>query len=154
MSRLTNLRMWIVVLLLAAAAGWFLLPQAPAERALVMPRRDAWAVPRLPRRAVDNATVALAATAPFWGVAGPPAAAAGAVAAVPEDTSWRIAAVFGSTSRRGVLISFAAQGKPPQRLFAGDKLPSGHLITRVDEREVCVRIGSKNYRLGVERREF
>jgi hypothetical protein len=139
-------------MLLSAAAGWFLLPQEQIGQTLVMPRRDAWSVPPLPRRAVENATVALAATAPYWGAQGQAEKAASS-APQPEDPRWRIAAVFGSASRRGVLVSFSAEGKAPQRLFVGDALPSGHRITRIDERELCVRLGNKNYRLGVERRE-
>lgn len=152
MNRLTSPRLWAVVLLLSAAAGWLFLPQLPADQALVMPRRDAWVMPPLPRRTVENATVALVAAASFWGEAAR-SSSASATEPEPEDPRWRIAAVFGSASQRGVLISFSAQGKPLQRLFVGDALPGGYRITRIDEREVCVRLGRKNYRLGVERRE-
>lgn len=152
MTQLTNPRWWIVLMLSSAAAGWFLLPQAAGDQALVMPRRDAWVLPALPRRTVENATVVMAATAPFWGALSR-AGLAGSAAPATEDPRWRIAAVFGSAARRGVLISFFAESKPLQRLFVGDTLPSGHRISRIGEREICVRIGNKNYRLGVEARE-
>jgi hypothetical protein len=61
--------------------------------------------------------------------------------------------VFGSATKRGVLISYRDETRPPQRLAVGEKLPGGYLITNIEEREVCVRLGNKNYRLGVERIE-
>jgi len=76
-----------------------------------------------------------------------------APAAVEEDPRWRVAAVFGGELKRGALIVFEQASKQPQRLFAGDKLPSGHRIVRITEREVCIQVGTKTYRLGVERRE-
>jgi hypothetical protein len=69
------------------------------------------------------------------------------------DPRWRLAGIFGRGAERGVLVAFSAAGKPPQRLHAGDTLPSGHRIERIEEREICIRIGSRLYRLGVERVE-
>jgi hypothetical protein len=141
------------MLLLAGTAGWVLWPQYSAGPVLVAPRRDAWALAALPRRAVENSAIVIAATAPFWGA---PTKAAAASAPPPPppppppEPRWRIAAVFGQAAKRGVLITFAADARPPQRLFVGDKLPGGYLVTNIEEREVCVLVGKKSYRLGVE----
>jgi hypothetical protein len=139
------------MLLLAAAAGWIIWPQSSPGPVLVAPRHDAWTLPALPRRAAENSAVVIAITAPFWGA---PIKAAAASAPPPPppppEPRWRIAAVFGHVAKRGVLITFAADAKPPQRLFVGDKLPGGYQVTNIEEREICVLLGKKSYRLGVE----
>ncbi len=151
MSAPRRSRTWLWLFVLAALAGWLMAPSQQPGRALVMPRRDAWKLPALPPRPDDNDAVVLAATAPFWGAVESKAVAASG--AVVEDRRWRIAGIFGEASRRGVLVTFAAPDRPPQRLFAGDKLPSGDRIVSVGERELCVRLGRRSYRLGVERIE-
>jgi hypothetical protein len=140
------------MLLAAAGAGWLFLPQPTIGPALVAPRRDVWTLPVLPRRMLENSAVVIAATAPFWGVVVQPATTA-AIAPPPEEPRWRIAAVFGDVIKRGVLIQYVTEVRPPLRLFVGDKLPGGYLITNIEEREICVLLGKKNYRLGVERIE-
>jgi hypothetical protein len=150
-TRLPTVRTWALMCAAAALVGWWSAPVDAPEPAIVKPRRDDWLLPDLPRRAVENAAVVAAAAAPFWGSAA--LAPATAASAPPEDPRWRIAAVFGDASRRGVLVVFEQEGRPAARLYAGDKLPSGHVITSVREREVCVQVGNKSYRLGVERRE-
>lgn len=138
------------MLLLAAVAGWMAWPQPIPGPMLVAPRRDAWVLPTLPRRALENSTIVIAATAPFWGAPVQAAAAAAASAPPPPEPRWRVAAVFGEAAKRGVLITFDADARPQQRLFVGDKLPGGYLITNIEEREICVLLGKKSYRLGVE----
>jgi len=61
--------------------------------------------------------------------------------------------VFGRGREAGVLILHSAPDKPPERLRVGEALPSGHRIVSIGERDVCVRIDKKTYRLGVERRD-
>ena len=143
--------LWAVLAAASAVLGWFVLPSAPERQNLVTARRDAWNLPPLPRREVEAVSIIAVAAAPFWGtaikVAPDPAAAA-----PPEDRRWRIAAIFGGASQRGVLIVFNAEGKPPLRLFAGDRLPSGDRIVSIGDRELCVRLSNnKTYRMGVER---
>jgi hypothetical protein len=144
----TNQRTFSVTLAAAAMVGWWLAPVPEATPALVKPRQDGWRLPALPR-AVDQSTVAaVVAGAPYWGRA---AAAPVAQATAPVDPRWRIAAVYGVGADRGALIQFAQADRPPQRVRVGDKLPSGHPIVEINHREICIRIGSKTYRLGVER---
>ena len=132
----------------AALIGWWLAPLPEAAPALVKARGEAWSLPPLPR-VFDQTRLAVGVLdAPYWG---PRAAAAAVVADALPDTRWRVAATYGQGRERGVLVEFYAEGKAPLRLKAGDSLPSGHRIVRIDEREVCIRIGSRDYRLGVER---
>ena len=152
MTRLPALRSWVLMGAAASILGALAVPSEPIEPTLVKPRRDGWLLPALPRPMVDNAAAAEANIAPYWGIAA--TAATAAVNAPTDDPRWRIAAIFGTTTRRGVLIVFEQANRPPQRLYAGDKLPSGHLITRITEREACVQLGKKSYKLGVERREL
>ena len=136
----------------AAAAvllGWVFAPTPEPAPALVKPRRDTWTLVPLPRLLNQTALAAEVMGAPYWGAQ---ATGAGAAQAAPTlDPRWRVAAIYGSRSERAVLIVYAAEGKPPQQLHVGDQLPSGHRIVRVDEREICVQIGARSYRLGVER---
>jgi hypothetical protein len=88
-------------------------------------------------------------SANFWGAS---AAAAAALAAAPSaDPRWRIAAVYGAGKDRATLIQFLAKDKQALHLRVGDSLPSGHRIVTIGDRDVCVQIGRKAYRLGVER---
>jgi hypothetical protein len=131
----------------AAVLGWFLAPQPEPAAALVKVRNDRWELPALPRVFDQTTLAANVLGAPYWGA---PLSAAVA-SAPPADPRWRLAGIFGQGQERGVLIEFIAEGRSPLRLRAGDALPSGHRIERIDEREVCVRIGARLYRLGVER---
>jgi len=138
----------VMGLVLAAALGAALVPLPPPTQALVGARREDWSVPPLPSRQDGSARLAGILAAGYWGSA---VQAAEAPPPPPEDTRWRIAAVFRAGSETGVLIEYGASGKPPQRLRLGDALPSGHRIVEVGERDVCVMVGKKKLRLGVER---
>jgi hypothetical protein len=134
---------------LAAVTGWFLVPPPQPPAALVQPRGDAWVLPVLPRAADQTTLAATVLSAPYWGVTAP--AAAAAAGGAPVDNRWRIAATYGKGSQRGLLVEFSAPGRSPAFLKTGDTLPSGHRIVRIDDAEVCVQIGSRQYKLGVER---
>ena len=140
-------RAWLAVSAVAAVAGWVGAPEADTRTALVQPRRDRWELAPLPRRPDQTSLAATVAGAAFWGDAGKTAVAATAA----EDPRWRIAAVYGQGRQRGALIVFAAPDKPPLRLQVGDNLPSGHRITSIGERDVCIQIGQQTRRMGVQR---
>lgn len=131
----------------AAVVGWFLVPPPEPAAALVKPRSERWELPALPRVFDQTTLAANVLGAPYWG--GP--ANPGVVSAPLADPRWRLAGIYGQGRERGVLVEFVADGKPPLRLRVGDALPSGHRIEKIEEREVCVRIGPRLYRLGVER---
>lgn len=145
-----NAGFWMRVGWLAAAAailGWFLVPALDADSTLVKGRDDRWELPALPRVFDQTSLAANVLAAPYWGAQPSLANPAAPVA----DPRWRVAGIFGDGTRRAVLIEFLVEGKAPLRLGVGDALPSGHRIERIDEREVCIRIGTRLYRLGVER---
>ena len=131
----------------AAATAWWLAPLPEPGAALVKPSGERWELPALPRVFDQTTLAANVLSAPYWG--GPVEARVAAAPAV--DSRWRLAGIYGQGRERGVLVEFLAEGKPPLRLSTGDTLPSGHRIERIEEREVCVRIGARLYRLGVER---
>ena len=136
-------------LLVAAALGWLLAPEDDASTALVQVRRDDWVLPELPRKPDMVGTALAVVTSPIFGVE----PQAGVAAAAPEDTRWRLAGIFRRGAERTALISFAAPGKEALRLRTGESLPSGHKIIKIDDSEVCVQIGKRTFRLGVEYRE-
>lgn len=131
----------------AAVVGWFLAPPPDPSTTLVKGSADRWELPVLPRVFDQTSLAANVLAAPYWGAQ----ATLAAPAAPPADPRWRVAGIFGQGRERAVLIEFLVEGKPPLRLRAGDALPSGHRIERIEEREVCIRIGPRLYRLGVER---
>ena len=132
--------------LMAAGLGWFLAPAEQVEKPLVQLRRDAWNLPELPRKP-DQVVQGLAVvTSPIFGAE----PQSGPAATAPEDNRWRVAGVYRSGTERKVLISFMAPGKQSLRLGVGDTLPSGHRITKIDDSEVCMQIGKKSFRLGVQ----
>lgn len=148
MSTVHALRPWWIAAAIAGLLGWWLVPMPDAPPNLVKPRQDSWRLPSLPRRVDQTSTAALVSGAGYWGMA---AAAPTLIAAPVEDPRWRLAAVYGVGSERGALVEFLAAGKAAQRLRVGDALPSGHRIVAIGERDICVLIGRKSFRLGVER---
>lgn len=151
MTSLPTWRGWLVICALALVLGWLLAPSAPAPVELIKARRDDWQLAPLPRRLDQTSLAANAFAASYWGAAA--ATPASVTEAPPPDTRWRIAAVFGSGGDAGAMLVFEAVGKPPQIVRRGDELPGGYKIESIGERDVCVRVGKKVYRLGVERRE-
>lgn len=149
MSAGTGLRNWVMAATVAGLVGWWLAPLPEPVPSLVKPRQDTWRLAPLPRRADQTSTAAMVNSANFWGAS---AAAAAALAAAPSaDPRWRIAAVYGAGKDRATLIQFLAKDKQALHLRVGDSLPSGHRIVTIGDRDVCVQIGRKAYRLGVER---
>lgn len=140
-------RPWAILAIAAALVGWWLAPLPEPATLLVKPRQDSWRLAPLPRRIDQTSTAALVSAAGYWGAQ----AAVAASASLAEDPRWRIAAVYGAGNDRGALVQFMAPGKPPLRVHVGDALPSGHRIVSIGERDLCVQIGRKTYRLGVDR---
>lgn len=151
MKALPDWRGWLVLATVACLLGWFAAPVPEPSASLVKARRDDWSLAALPRRYEQAGLAGVVLSATYWGAGLP---AGGVVAEPPPpDMRWRIAAVFGRGSEAGVLILFEDPAKLPLRLRVGEALPSGHKIDSISERDVCVRVGKKVYRLGVERRE-
>lgn len=143
-----------VLLTAALGLGWIVAPAPDADVAPVQARKERWKLPDLPQRP-DHASraMALAGSPIFEPEKALLAAAAADAAAKAEDKRWRVAGIFGRGQERKVLISFAAAGKPPQRLIVGDKVPSGERITQIHDGEVLIRVGNKQVPLGADYRE-
>jgi hypothetical protein len=138
-----------VIVGVAFAAGWFLSPQAEVV-GLVQAKRESWALDALPRRTDQTVWAARALSASYWGaLAAPTADAAGPA----EDRSWRVSAIFGAGQERKLMVSFRNPSLPARTIKVGEKLPSGHVVTQIGERDYCVRVGDGIFRLGVERSE-
>ena len=135
---------------LAFAGGWLFLPEKAPVIALVQGKHAEWLLEELPRRLDQTPSAARAAAGAYWGAA---AAIAPAPAGPADDLSWRVSAIFGIGSGRKLLVSFRNPTVPARTLKVGDKLPSGHEVTQIGERDYCVRIGNSTFRLGVERSE-
>lgn len=141
---------WALAALALSLFLWFAWPVA-TEPALVGARqRDDWAGVQLPRWQITVAEAVLAAGASYWGQ--PPIATQ--TAAPPADPRWRLAGVVGAEGARRVLISFADASRPNELLSRGDKLPTGHRITKIGERDICVELNKKSYTLSLERLEL
>lgn len=141
-------RRFALLLIAAAVLGWFVQPAPESAAALVQARRDVWALAALPVPS-DRMSLALQlASSPIWGPEDKKAEEAPI-----EDARWRLAGVYGAGKQGGALILFSDANKAPQRLKVGEKLPSGHPIEAVEGNQICIRIGKKLYRFGVEYRE-
>lgn len=150
MMAIPTWRGWLLLAVAGGLFGWLMVPAPETPSALVQARRDDWALAALPRRFDQTSLAATVLSTSIWG--GAPSAQPAQVLPVP-DPRWRIAAVYGRGGDAGVLITYEDPSKLPHRLRVGDMLPSGHKIETIGERDVCVRVGKKIYRLGVERRE-
>ena len=143
----------LAILLVAGfAIGWFVAPLPPPEQSLVQARRPALVLPawQPPVETQAAALLSTVATAPFWGL---PAARSAAPAPPGPDLRWRVAGLFGVGAQRKLRVEFRDRARQPMTLKVGEKLPSGHVITRIDERTYCVEIEGASYTLGVERSE-
>lgn len=143
----------IVLLASGFALGWISVPEVAPDAILVQPKRPAVAVPawRPPGESGVDALLPAVMTAPFWG-AGPTASVA-LPAPPPPESRWRVAGVFGIGANRKLRVEFRNPARAGETLKVGDKLPSGHVITRINERTFCVDIEGTSYTLGVERSE-
>lgn len=138
----------VLLVLGSALLGAVLAPATETPAPLAASRSDDWQTPTLPRRP-DETPLALAlVTSPIFE---PEARSANAAAAAaPVDERWRIAGLLGRGSERSVLVSFSAPGRAPEVLRLGDKLPSGHRIQCIEPTAVCVQVGQKTLRIGVQ----
>jgi hypothetical protein len=102
-------------------------------------------LPRKPDQA--GMSLALAASPMFEPEA---KAAVQSTATAALDERWRIAGVLGRAGQRKVLISFSDPARQAQVLSVGDALPSGHRIRDIESGTVCVQVGRKVLRIGVQ----
>ena len=152
MSALDAVRRVGPLLVGAAALGWFAAPLPEPQQMPVQARRDDWRAVELPGLANLTTAAVEVATSPIWGI-NPKTAEKSIPAAAPVDKRWRIAGLSGRRDDRRVIVAFNAPDKRPLYLRVGELMPSGHKIVSIDDKELCVQIGNKAYRLAVERLE-
>jgi len=143
-----DFKRWLLAAAVTALASWFLAEPQPVAPLVAARSRDSWSLPELPRWTLSAGTPVLVAEAGYWEKS---TKAAEVAEVVPADARWRLAGVVGSGDARKVLVAFGDQSKPPQLLKLGEALPSGHRITRIDDRAVCVALGKRSYTLALER---
>lgn len=146
-------QMRVAVVVLAAGLGVALAPPLDATQPLAQIRRDDWAVPELPRKSERVGEALALAGSPIFEPEARTAAAGAAPAAPPADSRWRVAGFLGRGEERRALIAFSDPARAAAVLGRGDALPTGHRIERIEPDAVCVRVGRKILRIGVETRD-
>lgn len=147
--------LWFGLGLVAAALLGALLapPLEPSATAPAAPRPDDWQDPQLPRKPDLGGQALALAGSPLFEPEATTAALQAAAAAPPPDERWRIAGLLGRGEARVVLVSFMDPARSQQTLKPGDRLPSGHRIERIEADAVCVQVGRKILRIGVQTRD-
>lgn len=129
----------LTVLLMAIASGlsWWLAPNPPATA--TAPRQsDSWMLPVVSPAKPDEAIAAIA-SANLWG------AVQAAVEVPLNDPEWRFSGVTTNGQEKFVMIT--VEGQPMQTLKAGDQLPGGAKILKVNDDHLCLSIKGKKRKL-------
>jgi hypothetical protein len=127
-----------LLIMLASALSWWLAPspQAPPP---AQSRDESWILPVVSR---SNAEKSVAATvaANLWG-----GAVQTAVEAPLIDPEWRFSGVTANGQEKSVMIS--VEGLALQTLKAGDQLPGGAKILKINDDHLCLLIKGKKRKL-------
>ncbi len=133
-----------LLMMLASGLSWWLAP-GPQAHVPVQGRADSWTLPVVSRSTVEKSTqksVAAISTANLWGAA---------VKAVAEvvliEPEWRFSGVTVSGQERLVMITI--QGQPLQTLKAGDQLPGGAKILKINDDHLCLLIKGRQRKLDI-----
>lgn len=133
-----------LLMMLASGLSWWLAPspQAPLP---VQGRADSWMLPVVSRSTVERSaekSVAAIGAANLWG------AAVQAVAEVVMiEPEWRFSGVTISGQEKLVMITI--QRQPMQTLKAGDELPGGAKILKINDDHLCLLIKGKKRKLDI-----
>ena len=127
-----------LLIMLASGLSWWL---APGPQAPTPPQRrdESWILPVVTRSSPEKSVAEIGA-ANLWGAAVPTAA----VAAL-NDPEWRFSGVTVNGQEKLVLITI--EGLAMQTLKAGDPLPGGAKILRINEDHLCLLIKGKKRKL-------
>lgn len=117
-------------------------------KAMGLRRVSDWALAEMPRKPEQAGLALSLATSAMFEAEAPLAGQGAAVA--PPDERWRIAGVLGRGHDAQVVVSFRDPSRPTQILRVGDTLPSGHRVQAVEPGTVCVQVGRKILRIGVQ----
>ena len=122
-----------LLLILAAALSWWLAPgpQAPPPP---QSRDETWTLPATSRSSPDKQVAAN-----LWGTVQ-------AAAEVPvNEADWRFSGVTVNGQEKAVMITI--EGQPVQTLKAGDQLPGGAKILKINDDHLCLLIKGKKRKL-------
>jgi hypothetical protein len=125
----------LTVLLIAVAAGvsWWLAP-APQPAPKTQTGADAWSLPGITPQKPEKFVATISGTN-LWGTI------EAATQAPLNEPEWRFAGVTVNGSEKFVMVSI--ENQPPQLLKAGDLLPGGATIVRINEDHLCLSIRGK-----------
>ncbi|HZW26131.1 MAG TPA: type II secretion system protein N [Gallionella sp.] len=132
----------LTMLLMAFAAGlsWWLAPNPHATPAAAS-QADAWTLPAVSRAEPDKAVAAIAA-ANLWG------GAQGDAAITPlNPPEWRFSGI--TSDGREKLVMITIEGTPMQTLKAGEQLPGGAKILKINDDHLCLSINGKKRNLSL-----
>lgn len=129
----------LIVLLLALSSGlsWWLSPE-PQAPTTAQKLTDDWRLPTISHASPDDAVDAIS-TANLWGETSTTAKLS------LNDPEWRFSGVTSNGQERLVMISI--DGQPLQTLKAGDLLPGGAKILKVNDEYLCLSIKGKKRKL-------
>lgn len=127
-----------LLILLVSALSWWL---APSPQALppAQSRDESWILPVLSRGNPEKSVAAIVA-ANLWGGAVQTAAEAPLI-----DPEWRFSGVTVNGQEKLVMITIA--GQAVQTLKAGDQLPGGAKILKINDDHLCLLIKGKKRKL-------
>lgn len=132
--------------LVAFVLAWLVLQNwlSPSEVQTVRAVRQSASLPALaplPRMTDSGPDLAALSQSAMWGPLPAPAASGAAQGEAPPP-KWSLTGFFANSGRRFVVVSFEGQARPSLQLGAGDKLPDGSRIVRIDPDRVLVRVPS------------
>lgn len=136
-------KLTIALLILASAVSWWFAPGPQAPRT-AQRQNESWALPAAssgPAEQSAEKSVAAIIAANLWGTV---QAAVEQSLIAPE---WRISGV--AVNGQENLVMIAVEGQPLQTLKAGDLLPGGAKILKINNDHLCLLIKGKNRKLDI-----
>ena len=130
-------RLTLLLITVAAGVSWWLVPD-PQSAFKEQTETDAWTLPAITRERPEK-SVASISGANLWGTVD------AATQAPLNEPEWRFAGVTVNGSEKFVMISI--ENQPLQMLKAGDLLPGGATIVKINEDHLCLSIKGKKRKL-------
>ncbi len=127
----------VLLMMFAAGVSWWLAPE-PQPRPRAQAGEEAWKLPVVSRSDSERAIAAIVA-ANLWGSVQTSAEAS------LNDPDWRFSGVTVSGQEKLVLL--AIDGQPMRPLKAGDELPGGAKILKINNDHLCLLINGKKRKL-------
>ncbi len=126
-----------LLMMFAAGVSWWLAPD-PKPRPRAQASEESWKLPAVSRSDPERAIAAIVA-ANLWGSVQTSAEAS------LNDPDWRFSGV--TVSGQETLVMVAIDGQPMRTLKAGDELPGGAKILKINNDHLCLLINGKRRKL-------